>query len=414
MGLVGSALGLWTLLRWRRQQRWVSENTSAWARLAAIVMACLWLNLLVQTLLTPQRLWDERAIFGIKSAVLFEEGTIRSDDLQHPRFVQYHPRYPLLLPLAEEYIYGWMGHVNDRWSKLIAPLSALGLWLVFAGVLQRHIGADRTWLATLLLASVPALTVWEYSFLSVQADAIVGSFHGLSVLYLWDGWRTWERGESVRPFRGRSVAWVIAGLAAGFCLFTKDEGLALAMVDVVAMGLVTLLALVWQRRGKGDFRTVARSNHAFRLIAWLVPIGVVAMPWFYWRGQLPTTTEMTYFDRLSGDNLATGLASLTWGIPHLLTRMFLEATTWGLMWWGMLLTALAVPRRLLRPSQVLLLLDVLGALSGILIAGMLAPTAVEEHLGGSSHRFLLQIIPVAVLFLAGQLWGDDESQPSTE
>jgi hypothetical protein len=34
---------------------------------------------------------------------------------------------------------------------------------------------------------------------------------------------------------------------------------------------------------------------------------------------------------------------------------------------------------------------------------MLAPVAVEDHIGGSSHRFLLQLIPTAVLFLVGQM-----------
>jgi hypothetical protein len=29
---------------------------------------------------------------------------------------------------------------------------------------------------------------------------------------------------------------------------------------------------------------------------------------------------------------------------------------------------------------------------------MLAPAQLDEHIGGSSHRFLMQIAPVAVLF----------------
>jgi hypothetical protein len=37
---------------------------------------------------------------------------------------------------------------------------------------------------------------------------------------------------------------------------------------------------------------------------------------------------------------------------------------------------------------------------------MIAPTSVQEHLGGSSHRFLMQLVPAALLFTAGQ-WGED-------
>jgi hypothetical protein len=118
---------------------------------------------------------------------------------------------------------------------------------------------------------------------------------------------------------------------------------------------------------------------------------------------------MTYFDRLNWAGLRAGVSTLTWSGPHLVARMFREAMTWGLAWWGVLLGGLLSPRRCLHPWQVLLVLDICGALASLLVAGMLAPTPVAEHLGGSAHRFLLQIAPVAVLFLAGQM---DEKAPA--
>lgn len=134
-----------------------------------------------------------------------------------------------------------------------------------------------------------------------------------------------------------------------------------------------------------------------------LPFLVIAVPWFLWRRALPVTTEMTYFSRLSGDNFAAGLATLTWSGPHLVQRTFREATVYGLMWWGVVGAACLAPRRLFRPAQLFLALDLVGALLALLIAGMLAPVAVEDHIGGSSHRFLLQLIPTAVLFLLGQM-----------
>lgn len=416
-GSLGAIAGLWTWWRGRNHTAAERDAGSVFQRLAATVVIGLWLVLLVQTLLTPQRLWDERAIFGIKAAVLHLDESIHSETLRHPRFVQYHPRYPLLLPLAEAYVYGWIGGIDDRWAKVIPPLVALGLWLTFAGVLSRALGRDQGWLFALLLATVPALTTWEYGFLTAQADAVVAGFHGAAMLYLWSGLQRVRATGSPVAARGEAT---IAGLLAACTLFTKDEGLAFVLVDTT---LCSLLLVVMSLRPTGGAAGRASSaqrpgRHCIdRVLAAGAPLGAFLTPvlglgglWFWHRNTLPTTTEMTYFDRLSWDGLLAGAATLGWSLPHLFHRMFREWITWGLAWWGLIAGAVLRPRAALRAEQLLVLGDIVGALAALLVAGMLAPTPVEEHLGGSAHRFLLQITPCAVLFLAGQLTAEDESR----
>ena len=390
IGVLGVALGGAALWMIRGDRRIVAAPVDSFARAARGGVLVLWVLLLVQTLLTPQRLWDERAIFGIKAAVLFEDGTLHSDALMHPQFSQYHPRYPLLLPLAEANIYGWMGRVDDRWGKIIPPLLALGLWLTFAGALSRRWGSGRGWLWALLLASVPALTTWEYGFLSAQGDAVVGVFHGVSVLYLW---------ELLRG-GGRFPA-LAAGLAASCALFTKDEGIALLLVDLIAWGLVIATAALLSTPEEESI--LRRLGGVVRSIAFfLALVALLGVVWFRHRRWLPSTTEMSYFHRLNWQGLQDGIETLAWSLPHMGRRMFREATTWGLVWWGVLVAALMRPRLAIRPPQAFLLLDILGAITALLVAGMLAPTPVEEHLGGSAHRFLLQVIPAGVLFVSEQ------------
>ncbi|MCA9052222.1 MAG: glycosyltransferase family 39 protein [Planctomycetaceae bacterium] len=398
LGMAGSIAGCAVLVSRRLQRSSEQEPTAGWPRLACLILLLNWLALVAQTLLTPQRFWDERASFGIKAAVLFEDGTLNSPALENPDFVQGHPRYPLLLPLAEVYIYGWIGSVDDRWGKLVPPLLALGLWLSFAGVLTRRCGANVAWVFTLLLATIPVLTTYEYGYLCAQADAVIASFHGLSLLCLWDALQTHERSEQ----RQAAAAWIIAGLAAGWALFSKDEGIALAMVDGLA--LVILAVIGSRRRHESDVDQRGTKGTMFGSGGWrmLIAFVVLAAPWFWWRRSLPTTTEMTYFERLNVDGLRGGLATLSWSVPHLLRRMFLEAAEWGLMWWGLLLGAVLFPQRSLRSSQLLLGLDLAGAIAALLVAGMVAPVTLVEHLGGSSHRFLMQLTPVAVLYFAGQ------------
>lgn len=386
----------------------VDESNSTWVRLAIGLVAAIWCLMAVQTLLTPQRLWDERAIFGIKAIVLFEDGTIRSPTLHERDFVQGHPRYPLLLPLAEAWIYGWLGRVDDRWAKLVPPLLGLGLWLTFAGVLTRRLGAGPAWLWTLLLAATPALTTWDYGFLSAQADASVGCYHGASVLYLWD-WLTGRHWSRTDPAPPPFPALGVAGLCGGLALWTKDEGIALALVDAAILTGLWLAVLV--RRSASAARPSLKT--ALKAAARLyVPLLLIAAPWFLHRRTLPLTEEMGYFERLRPGALLAGLSAVPWIVQHLSWRMFREAAEWGLHWWGAVLGCLLHPRRAVTAPQALLWLDVLGGLAALTVAGMLAPIPPEEHIGGSAHRFLLQLTPVGVLLAASQFHAAADAAPA--
>jgi hypothetical protein len=414
-------------------------NSAEDRREEAFCRLCQWLIALltgfafIQTLLTPQHFWDERSIFAIKGLALAADGTIHSADLHHPDFVQYHPRYPLLIPLAEQHIYALLGGVDDRLSKLAFPLLYLGLVLCLAGVLTRHVKRGAAWLFALLLASIPVLMPYELGFTSGQADAPMACFHGLAMLYLWDACAT-------APNRGMPGATFLAGICGALAAFTKDEGIAFLLVDVTALSLLFATRLVLLRSTSGepllppedasstmttqDTATTGRldlarpsmtptrsvseeCNLPSSLTLWVgVVVGcavIMLAPWFIHRRGLPLTTEMNYFGRASLSLMVERLPVLVWEAAHLGHRMFWEWYHWGLHWW-LLLAGLAIaPRRAFSVAQVVLLLDVFGSLLALMIAGMLAPAQLDEHIGGSSPRFLMQLVPVAVLFAAGQL-----------
>jgi hypothetical protein len=302
-----------------------------------------------------------------------------------------------LIPLAEQHVYALLGEGNDRWSKVLFPLMSLGLVLTFAGVLSRHCGRTAGWLFALLLASVPVLMFWEYGFLCGQADAPMACYHGVAAILAWDWVRTRRRGSPGPLMVRHGLA--LPGLCAGLSLFVKDEAVAFFLIDTA------LLFVILGSQGWRHWRTSLTGA-----IVYLVAAGMIAVPWFAHRRLLPVTGEMTYFDRLSIATLGAGMAAFWWSLQHLPQRMFREAREWGLQWWGVCVALLTTPRRALAASQLFLLGDLLGALAGLVIAGMIAPTPVEEHIGGSSHRFLMQITPVAVLFIAGQWFAEDENR----
>lgn len=380
------------------------RRENAFCRLCQIGIGC-WIALaMVESLLTPQRLWDERAIFGIKAAVLFEDQSIHSRDLADADFVQGHPRYPLLLPLAEEHIYALLGKVDDRLSKIIFPLLYAGLVLTTVGVLSRHLPRSLAWLWGVLQATVPALMPHEYGFLCGQADAPVACYHGVALLYAWD---FLERIREQRPTVSVVGAAAVAGFCSGLTAFTKDEGIAFLMVDGAVLSLLLLMIFGRSLLSRRSVEPAGATTACYRpaIVTLLVFAGcafVVLIPWFLHRRSLPHTTEMNYFGRLSPTFLRERLGTLSWSIPHMAQRMFVEWREWGFQWWLMVMALVLAPRQLARRGQILLLLDVLGAIAALLVAGMLAPVRLEEHLGGSSQRFLMQISPIAVLFAAGQ------------
>ncbi len=359
-----------------------------------------------QVLLTPQRLWDERATFGMRAAVLFEDQTVWSPDLLDPDYVIYHPRYPLLLSLSEQHLYALLGRLDDRLSKILFPLLYAGMCLCFAGVLSRSRSPGQAWLWAAVLGTVSALLPHEYGFLSGQADAPMACFHGLSVLYLWNFWigRTGTAVNSLSPARSASIAGLLAGLAA----FTKDEGLAFLLVDAGLLAGLALLSIFANRQHRlpsSDARPAATKWLQPWLVA-LIYVGAACLilgPWFYYRRHLPLTTEMNYFGRFATLRIEEQVEPILWMVRHFGERMFFDPWEWGWQWGLMLAAAVLVPARMFRFSSGLLLGDIAGALLGLMTAGLLAPVAMHEHIGGSSDRFLMQLAPLAILFAAGQL-----------
>lgn len=383
---------------------WHTSDDKFLARVCSCIVICLITIAFVQTLLSPQKFWDERAYYGLKAIVLFQDRSIDSADLAHPDFVQGHPRYPLLISLAEQHVYALLGHVDDRLSKVIFPLMFTGMVFTFAGVLMRHLPCGTAWLGTLLLASTPVLMPDDYGFLTGQADAPVACFEGLALLYLWD-WLTSAR-NGIGSTSRSSV--ILAAVFGATVAFTKDEGISHGLIRTSAFGFAALFGMIFYGRTQQTESDAGRrlSMRAFILAvtALVVIPALILTPWFLHRRHLPMTGEMNYFGRLSLSSLWHGLPTLKWSVPHLIERMFGEATMWGLQWWFVALTLLLFPKRALRPAQLFLLTTLAVDIAALLLAGMIAPITLEEHIGGSSHRFLMQLAPGAVLLSIGQIW----------
>ena len=384
-----------------------SDAGGGLARCCAGLVFVIFSAAIIQALLTPQKFWDERAFYGLKSIVLFEDRTIFSADLAEADFVQGHPRYPLLISLAEQHLYALLGHVDDRLSKVIFPTLFLGMVLTLAGVLMRHRSLGQAWLGTLLLATTPVLMPDDYGFLCGQADAPMACFGGVALFYLWDSLAASKMSTLGNGWK-RSL--ILAAILMTLAAFTKDEGISQGMVHWLAFALTVSVGAMIDRRThriQSKLGADVPSHNCGRVgvfAAAVLPIipALLLAPWFNHRRHLPLTGEMNYFGRLSAETLWNGLPTLGWSIPHLAWRMFGEVTIWGLQWWFVVLMLVLFPKRAIRPPQLFLLLALIGDLAALLLAGMIAPVMLEEHIGGSSHRYLMQLAPGTLLFAIGQ------------
>ena len=84
---------------------------------------------------------------------------------------RFHPDYPLLVPLLEAWVYGWLGHVDQVLVKvLFAGFMLAAMWLLATAVTRLGLSAGWAALAAILPVCVPRLVVGEGSATSGYAD----------------------------------------------------------------------------------------------------------------------------------------------------------------------------------------------------------------------------------------------------
>jgi len=147
--------------------------------LLAVICAFVILSFLA-ALFYPMQGWDAMAHWGIKSKIFFVNGevTYLNFDL--------HNEYPNYIPLAETWIYNFMGEVNDRLVMVIFPLFFLALLSAFYA-LQRRFGFSRLHsLAFTLLLILTDNAILRHSYIAYSDMALAFAYSvGFLMLLFW-------------------------------------------------------------------------------------------------------------------------------------------------------------------------------------------------------------------------------------
>lgn len=306
-------------LRWSREKRKETAARSlrhpVWRRLvwlavhAALAWVCL--GLFADAVTNPIGNWDSRMFWSAQAIYLRAEGTVDAEVLRGGQWYIDHPRYPILLPLAQVAVQEGFGAEPDRhlFRALYAALFPAFL-LVLGDGARRWAGKAPAALACLAAASVPGLTFWTAGgAASGYSDLPLACFFGAGLVLLL-----------------RSRRRISDGLAAGLLLtaavLTKNEGTVLALSGLLLGGLSLLL----QRR-KPEWKQWGRLALA------AVPVVLAVALLASWRSEIPNRHDESYSSFV---DLADFWPEVLTRIPLLAGVIAREMTSWEVwtfFWW---------------------------------------------------------------------------------
>jgi 4-amino-4-deoxy-L-arabinose transferase-like glycosyltransferase len=277
----------------------------------------------------------------------------------------------LNLPLAEAALFRLSGHAGLQLAALIGPASLAALLVLYYAGLNRLYGRAAAGLATMTLASIPALATQAAGG---NADVPLALYLGGASLYLLLWWRL-----------RRPLDAMLVGLLAGGAIWTKKEGLAAAALVIVALVLGEVL------RRRAPLQARLRPAIGAALAALVIPL-----PWLIFthtvhplgRDFLPLTPAVfvAHADRL----------------PHIVASFalqMLDFANWSLLWL-VLAGVLLLGARRLSPCGRGLLLLLAGQLAVYALAFVFSDwQPYTAHVQTSLDRLLAQATPLALLTL---------------
>lgn len=354
--------------RWRSVTAAKAGNWTFGTALLGLLVAGIGLGLFAEAVSEPIADFDGRMTWGATARYLRAEGTVDARVLQRPQWAVSHPRYPLLLPVAQVLALeiGKAGEDEYPFRPLYAAFYLAFLSVVWDGC-RRRAGVTASALAVLAAAVVPFLALQrEGGALGAYSDLPLACFYGAGLALL------------LASERCRADLLLGGGFLAAAVL-TKNEGLPLAVAGL-------LLALLYKRKE-----------------SWLaaVPVQAAVVLLFSWQAAVPNRWDEGYGHLLRQFSFGAALSRLAAVAPVVLRQTF-AIESWGLLWAVLPAVWLAGRRRWTLRSVAPLLLAAAVPAAAALVAYAVHPRPVGLA-EVTWNRLLLQgTIPL--LWLAALSW----------
>jgi hypothetical protein len=242
------------------------------ARFAFGVSVLISMGLFAAALTQPNVGFDGEMAWSAAARWVRADRSVTPRALVDPRAFVSHPRYPILMPLAQVVVQETFDLGDDR--RAVKPLYAAffpALLLVLFDLSRRHAGTCAAALTTVALANLPVLDVGGAD--GTYSDVPLGAFFGAGLLLLLG-----------RVRRSEAVA---AGLLLGAAVLTKNEGLPFAAAALAAASFLAVVARPAERR---------RRLAALGLAAAAVLAAGLALR--AWQSHIPQRWDEDYASRL--------------------------------------------------------------------------------------------------------------------
>jgi hypothetical protein len=313
---LAAAVRLLVLRRWREPAPRTARRplwTLGWVGLcllAVLVSSAA----LASALSHPLEDWDGRMTWTAQAIFVRDAGTVDAEILKSPKSFVSHPRYPLLMPLAQIAALEAAGSDDERVVRVVYAMFFPALVLLVLEAGRRWAGPRAALLTALALLTVPWIPFdREGGATGAYSDLPLACFFGGGLLLLLRG-------------RPRASDGVAAGLLLAAALLTKNEGLPEVLIALALAGWSAGAALLRHRRS-------GRSRLLATALACGLCLGALGLL-VSWRSPIPNRYDESYFETFSVASFARHLVSARpfATIPVIAGRMF-STELWGLFWW---------------------------------------------------------------------------------
>jgi hypothetical protein len=354
---------------------------------AALIAAGVSAGLLAEALAEPLLDWDGRMHWAAQARYIRYEGSVLPLAVTRGQWFINHPRYPVLLPVAQVAVLEATAAGEDEF-----PFRALYA-AFFPALLMLLYDAARRWagwlpaaLAVMAACGLRFLTFFvDGGAMGAYSDVPLACFAGAALVLLLRGQVTAADG-------------VAAGLFLGAAVLTKNEGTILAAAALAAASL-PLLRLRREDRRAPRKRLLLKGA---RLCA-AASVFVAALAFFvFWRSGIPNRQDENYEEIVRvGNLLHEAVVRVPFLASRVLARTFLTWDHWTGFWWAFAIVLIA-GRSVLRGRRAALSRPLALAAATPLIVGWGAYSAIEGPgwmIEVTWERFLVQgMVPLLLLF----------------
>lgn len=321
---------------------------------------------------------DEANIWAAKAKTLFAASGFDAELARQTHLYPFHADYPLLNPLLQSGSFELSGQILHITNRLPVQLFAPAFLLVMA--------------ASLRLLVRPALTAVLLTLLFAHGASVAHSGPAASDFMLafgfitaTDAWIRWSRSQD-------SCWWKLFAVALAFTVWSKNEGVVLALVLCMAIAI-------------GHFTERKKTLPPIGLDwLWLIaPCALIALHRTLNASQGlvndlfdPRWSSQTFLERLFS-GLSERLGTV---MEYFVSHTLFAAETSRLLLALFLGLIVCFPRRLLKGEVAVLSLCVVGGLAAYQLVFIATPHSLQWHLDTASSRVTFHLVPAATIGLA--------------